>query len=227
MGSMNKFPSGLNNWVDSDKPERIDFVTDNEIIDENVMWKDDYDPNGTIAAVGGIEQAVQSAVTTIAGGKAPNNHATSTSVHGAATTSDWGHVRLVNSVSSTSKTDVPVAANVKAVNDLANTIRDSLNNTGLATASGNAKNVAPTDDIRNKPTGLYIGDNNTGGMAGSYVYLVIQWSNVTRTIYAFSVTSSVMGNEYKNVVLNNTPSGWKRMTSSFSLSGTNLNIITT
>jgi Phage tail fibre repeat. len=145
MGSTNKFSSGLNNWVDSDKPERIDFVTDNEIIDENAMWKDDYDPNGTIAAAGGIEQAVQSAVTTIAGGKAPNNHAASTSVHGAASTTDWGHVRLVNSVSSTSTTDVPVAANVKAVNDVANNLTTRLNNAGIA--MGNAKVVTNLNDV--------------------------------------------------------------------------------
>lgn len=35
MASTNKFPSGLSNWVDSDKPTRIDFVTDNAILDEN------------------------------------------------------------------------------------------------------------------------------------------------------------------------------------------------
>ena len=45
MGSIYKFPSGLNNWIDSDKPERIDFVEDNEIIDENAMWKEYYDPH--------------------------------------------------------------------------------------------------------------------------------------------------------------------------------------
>ena len=46
MGSTYKFPSGLNNWIDSDQPERMDFVDDNEIIDENVMWKEYYDPHG-------------------------------------------------------------------------------------------------------------------------------------------------------------------------------------
>ena len=49
MGSIYKFPSGLNNWIDSDKPERIDFVEDNEIIDENAMWKEDYDPQNKCA----------------------------------------------------------------------------------------------------------------------------------------------------------------------------------
>ena len=120
MGSTNKFPSGLNNWVGTDKPERVDFVSDNEIIDSNAMWKDDYDPNGTIAAAGGITQVVQNEVTTSNANKAPNSHAASTSLHGAATTGQWGHVKLVNSVSSTSTTDVPVAANVKTAYDLAN-----------------------------------------------------------------------------------------------------------
>ena len=119
MGSSYKFPSGLNNWVGSDKPERLDFVTDNEIIDENAMWKEDYDPTGEIATAGGIAPAVQGAVTASNINKAPNNHAAITSVHGAATTTEWGHVKLVNSTASTSTTDVPVAANVKAAYDLA------------------------------------------------------------------------------------------------------------
>jgi len=55
MGSLTKFPSGLNNWVDSDKPVRTDFVTDNEILDQNAMWKDDYDATGVVAQSGGIE----------------------------------------------------------------------------------------------------------------------------------------------------------------------------
>ena len=84
MSSTNKFPSGLNNWTQSDKPTRTDFVTDNEIIDQNALWKDDYDaegivvqsggidayalakdtydPTGSVAAAGGIPSAIQSAV---------------------------------------------------------------------------------------------------------------------------------------------------------------------
>jgi len=55
MSSTNKFPSGLNNWLDSDKPERLDFVTDNEIIDETALWKGDYDASGVVEQAGGID----------------------------------------------------------------------------------------------------------------------------------------------------------------------------
>lgn len=55
MSSTNKFPSGLNNWLDSDKPERLDFTTDNEILDHNALWKDDYDADGAIIQTGGIK----------------------------------------------------------------------------------------------------------------------------------------------------------------------------
>lgn len=54
MGSSSKFPSGLNNWVDSDKPVRADFATDNKVLDENILWKDIYDSDGAVAASGGI-----------------------------------------------------------------------------------------------------------------------------------------------------------------------------
>jgi len=55
MGSSSKFPSGLNNWKSSDKPTRTDFVADNEILDQNVLWKDDYDAGGVVAQSGGID----------------------------------------------------------------------------------------------------------------------------------------------------------------------------
>lgn len=55
MSSTNKYSSGLNNWLDSDRPERLDFVTDNEIIDQNALWRDDYDSEGIVAHSGGIE----------------------------------------------------------------------------------------------------------------------------------------------------------------------------
>lgn len=58
MSSTNKYPSGLSNWLDSDKPERSDFVTDNEIIDQNALWKDDYDAEGFVAQSGGIDAYV-------------------------------------------------------------------------------------------------------------------------------------------------------------------------
>lgn len=54
MGSAQQFPSGLNKWIDSDKPVRSDFVRDNEIIDQDAMWKSAYDSGGDVAALGGI-----------------------------------------------------------------------------------------------------------------------------------------------------------------------------
>lgn len=54
MKSSHKFPSGLNNWVDSDKPVRADFVADNKTLDENVLWKNVYDPDDDVARAGGI-----------------------------------------------------------------------------------------------------------------------------------------------------------------------------
>jgi len=38
-----KFPHGLNNWTGTDKPSRTDFVSDNEIIETDAMWKEEYD----------------------------------------------------------------------------------------------------------------------------------------------------------------------------------------
>ena len=55
MSSSNKFPSGLNNWAGSDTPTRLDFVGDNEILDQNAMWKDSYDDDGAVIAAGGIK----------------------------------------------------------------------------------------------------------------------------------------------------------------------------
>lgn len=54
MSSSSKFPSGLNNWAGTDKPTRADFVADNEILDENALWKADYDPDGGVAQAGGV-----------------------------------------------------------------------------------------------------------------------------------------------------------------------------
>ena len=56
MSSSTKFPSGLNNWAGSDKPTRLDFVADNEILDQNAMWKDSYDLDGDVAQAGGISE---------------------------------------------------------------------------------------------------------------------------------------------------------------------------
>ena len=49
MSSSNKFSLGLNNWTDNDKPMRLDFVSDNQILNDDAIWKADYDQNGDIA----------------------------------------------------------------------------------------------------------------------------------------------------------------------------------
>lgn len=59
MSSSQQFPSGLNNWVDSDKPIREDFVQDNRLLDENALWKQDYDSDGSVAGAGGMAAYVQ------------------------------------------------------------------------------------------------------------------------------------------------------------------------
>jgi len=56
MPPTNKFPHGLNNWTGTDKPSRTDFVSDNEIIETDAMWKDEYDSSGDVANAGGISE---------------------------------------------------------------------------------------------------------------------------------------------------------------------------
>lgn len=62
MSSTNKFSSGLNNWLDSDSPERLDYVSDNQVLNDNAMWKAAYDADGSVATLGGIGAAIQAAV---------------------------------------------------------------------------------------------------------------------------------------------------------------------
>ena len=52
MSSTYQFESGLNDWIDTDKPTRVDFVRDNRILTEKVMWAENYDPTGEVGAVG-------------------------------------------------------------------------------------------------------------------------------------------------------------------------------
>lgn len=54
MSSKNTYPSGLNHWIASDKPELQDFLNDNETLTNNAMWKKDYDKTGSVKAAGGI-----------------------------------------------------------------------------------------------------------------------------------------------------------------------------
>ena len=60
MASTNKFElSGLSDWLEDDRPERMDFVEDNRILDEDAMWKATYDTGGLVADAGGIVDYVQ------------------------------------------------------------------------------------------------------------------------------------------------------------------------
>ena len=72
MADISLFPSGLSNWSGSDKPKREHFVSDNRTLDENAMWKADYDQNGNIAAVG-IEEYVTTQIDTAIGNYASSN----------------------------------------------------------------------------------------------------------------------------------------------------------
>ena len=58
MASYEKFPSGLSKWRGSDKPTMSDFLEDNATIDQNTMWKADYDAEGHVAAAGGVESFI-------------------------------------------------------------------------------------------------------------------------------------------------------------------------
>lgn len=60
MSSASKFSHGLNNWAGTDKPTRTDFVNDNEIVNDDVMWKEDYDATGAVLQAGGIENFAMS-----------------------------------------------------------------------------------------------------------------------------------------------------------------------
>ena len=52
MTDINLFPSGLSNWDGTDKPKREHFVNDNRILDQDAMWKADYDPSGEVESLG-------------------------------------------------------------------------------------------------------------------------------------------------------------------------------
>lgn len=46
MASMDKFESGLSMWREYEVPELEDFLQDNALLDEQAMWRNQYDPNG-------------------------------------------------------------------------------------------------------------------------------------------------------------------------------------
>lgn len=77
----------------------------------------------TPAAVKAVKDSLTSNVTSLTAsisGKAPKMHASTATTYGTGTSSQWGHVKLSNSISSTSSTGDGIAATpsaVKAVND--------------------------------------------------------------------------------------------------------------
>lgn len=71
MASTTKFSSGLNKWVETDKPARLDFVSDNQILDDNALWKEHYDKNSEVKNAGGISDYVNSKMVVPSGMIAP------------------------------------------------------------------------------------------------------------------------------------------------------------
>ena len=83
------------------------------------------------------------AVNTALGGKAPTSHASSATTYGIGTSSNYGHVKLSDSTSSTSAASSGIAASPKAVKaayDLANTA-----NTGLSGKAESAHKHSASD----------------------------------------------------------------------------------
>ncbi len=122
MGSTYKFESGLNNWVDSDKPVRQDFVNDNEILTDNAMWmehydsagdpanpthpvreaggipayamaKANYDASGAVAAAGGIMPVVNNAIAS-KDGFTTYTHSKTGSVHSLSSTASGKNIKF-------------------------------------------------------------------------------------------------------------------------------------
>ena len=59
MASLSKTPHGLNDWAGTDKPTRADFNDDNMTLEQNALWKAEYDPSvsggaGAVETAGGI-----------------------------------------------------------------------------------------------------------------------------------------------------------------------------
>jgi len=67
MGSTNKYPHGLNSWVEADKPVMEDFNQDNNLIANDAMWKEDYDSDGSVLSGGGIKAFINTAMLALEG----------------------------------------------------------------------------------------------------------------------------------------------------------------
>lgn len=140
-------------------------------------------------------------------GKAPNNHASSSNTYGVGDSSNYGHLKLSDSTSSTSGTSGGVAAtpsSVKSAYDLANEKSKKVTYTGtLSTSSWSGSDSAgytltlTISGILATDTPV-IGPVMTGTLSTDKAMLEA-WSNVTRiktaankiTCYAFSAKPSV------------------------------------
>jgi hypothetical protein len=129
--------------------------------------------------------------------------------------------------------EVKVAADTAQINagsaqTTADDIRTALDDTGIARDDGLVMDIPSATDIRNLVTGVYRSNGNVGGVSGHWVYVVFKYNaNPSGIILAYSVVNNTMGEVGRfNVVTNGVWAGWKRTTPTFSISGTNLNILT-
>ena len=95
MASTNKYSmSGLNQWVETDYPEMEDFNEDNHILTDNAMWKAAYDNDGSVAVLGGIKSAIESALSS-GGGFALYTHSKSGTIHTLTNTGNGDSLRFI------------------------------------------------------------------------------------------------------------------------------------
>ncbi len=98
----------------------------------------------TAADAQSAAEAAQAAV----GGKAPTNHASSATTYGKGTLTNYGHVKLSDSILSTSSTDGGTAATPYAVK-----LAYDLANRAVSTLLGSKKIICGWDDVGYKSTG--------------------------------------------------------------------------
>lgn len=140
---------------------------------------------------------VTSNIQTQLNGKAPTSHASTGTTYGAGTGSNYGHVKLSDSTSSTSAASAGVAASPKAVKaayDLANTAKTNAATaqstadaakTAAATAQSAAEEAQATADGKADAshTHNYAGSSSAGGAATSANKLNTNAGSATQPVY--------------------------------------------
>lgn len=104
MSSSAQFLNGLNNWVPSDKPTREDFVGDNKNLDQNAMWKSQYDATDSVITAGGIPAFVSGSA--VAKLKTPRTISLTGKVTGSASFDGSANVSIATALSSLAKADI-------------------------------------------------------------------------------------------------------------------------